>query len=245
MVSRKKDDGEAGTSLWERLDRPAPAPRHTLTVHRIASAAVEIADAEGLDAITMRRLAAELGVAPMAAYRYVSGKDDVLELMVDLVYGELELPADAIGWRQTMRALAVRTRALMLRHLWLAQLSPRVVLALTPNRMAVAEKVLTALGDLSVDADTMMTVLRTVDAYVHGITHDEIALRQLMEEQGWASGDEVRTGLAPQMTWLMNTGRYPAYQRYLREGRHKVDPEWQFETGLECVLDGLAARIGI
>ncbi|MFC7649082.1 TetR/AcrR family transcriptional regulator [Streptosporangium lutulentum] len=86
--------------------------------------AIEIADTEGLDAITMRRLAAELGVAPMAAYRYVSGKDDVMELMVDLVHGELE-HSQADGWRETMRALALRTRALMLKHPWLAQLSPR------------------------------------------------------------------------------------------------------------------------
>ncbi|MDX3103543.1 TetR family transcriptional regulator [Nonomuraea angiospora] len=69
--------------LWARLERPAPALWQMLTPQRIATAAVGIADAEGLDAVTMRRLATELGVAPMAPYRYVSGKDELLELMVD------------------------------------------------------------------------------------------------------------------------------------------------------------------
>jgi AcrR family transcriptional regulator len=244
VATQKKGDGKAKTSLWERLERPAPTPRAALTAHRIASAAVAIADAEGLDAITMRRLASDLGVVPMAAYRYVSGKDDVLELMVDLIYGELELP-DEGGWRETTRALALRTRALMFKHLWLAQISPQAMLSLTPNRLAVAERSLTALDDLGLDVDTMMAVFRTVDAYVHGTTHYEIALQQLMEGQGWSSNHEVRTGMAPQMIWLMNTGRYPTFRRYISEAARKDDPQWQFETGLDCVLDGIAARMGI
>ena len=89
-------------SLWERLDRPSPAPRTTLTPHRIAEAAVAIADTEGLDAVTMRRLATALGVAPMAAYRYVSGKDELIELMVDFVYGQLPLDTPADGWREAI-----------------------------------------------------------------------------------------------------------------------------------------------
>jgi AcrR family transcriptional regulator len=88
----------------------------SLTARRIAEAAVGIADAEGLDAVTMRRLAAELGVAPMAAYRYVSGKDELLELMVDFVYGELELPEEAMDWREAMRTLALRVRAVLLKQ---------------------------------------------------------------------------------------------------------------------------------
>ena len=254
MASRKKssaapppqvdEEGQAQASLWERLERPAPAPRAALTPHRIASMAVEIADTEGLDAITMRRLASELGVAPMAAYRYVSGKDDVMELMVDLVHGELE-HSQADGWRETMRALALRTRALMLKHPWLAQLSPQAAFALTPNRMAVAERSLTALDGLGLNADTMMAIVRTIDSYVHGATNAEITLNQLMEGRGWSSDDELKTGLAPQMIWLMGTGRYPTFQRYLLEGTHKDDPQWQFETGLDYILDGIAARMGI
>lgn len=243
MAAQKKSDNEPRVSLWERLERPAAAPRPSLTTHQIATAAVEIADAEGLDAVTMRRLASTLGVAPMAAYRYVSGKDDVLELMVDLVYGELELP-DAAGWRETMRALATRTRALMLQHRWLGQLfAAQTAFALTPNLMAVAERALAALDELSTDTDTKMAVFRTVDSYAHGAANAEIAQLRLMEGHGWSSGHEMRDGLAPQMVWLLNTGRYPTFQRYIREGARKDDLQWQFEIGLDCVLDGIAARM--
>ena len=84
------------TSLWERLDQAAGRP--ALSAREIGAAAVRIADADGLDAITMRRLAAELGAAPMAAYRHVSGKEEVLELMVDLhPGGAVKRPADSLG----------------------------------------------------------------------------------------------------------------------------------------------------
>ena len=232
------------TSLWERLEQTATAARPTLSAQRIATTAVGIADADGLDAITMRRLAAELGVTPMAAYRHVSGKDDVLELMVDLVYGEVDVP-DGGGWRETMRALATGIRALALKHPWLTRLStPQMVFELTPNRMALAERALAALRRPALDADTTMSAFRTVAAYAHGAAGTEVGLRQLMDDQGWTSGDETRTGLSAQMTWLLNTGRYPEFERYVRDGIRKDDLRWQFETGLERVLDGIAALFG-
>lgn len=232
------------TSLWERLEKAATAARPGLSARTIATAAVGIADADGLDAISMRRLAAELGVSAMAAYRHVSGKDDVVELMVDLVYGEVDIP-DGAGWRETMRALASGIRALVLKHPWLTRLSaPQSVYELTPNRLALDERALAALRGLGLDADTTMSVCRTVAAYVHGATSAEIGLRQLMNDRGWASGAETRTGLAAEMTWLLNTGRYPAFACYIREAARKDDLQWQFETGLEYVLDGIAARLG-
>ncbi|MFC7649083.1 hypothetical protein ACFQX6_58140 [Streptosporangium lutulentum] len=84
--------------------------------------------------------------------------------------------------------------------------------------MAVAERSLTALDSLGLNVDTMMAIVRTVDSYVHGATNAEITLHQLMEGRGWSSDDELKTGLAPQMIWLMGTGRYPTFQRYLLEG---------------------------
>jgi AcrR family transcriptional regulator len=179
----------------------------------------------------------------MAAYRHVSGKDDVLELMVDLVYGEVDIPGDAT-WRETMRALATDIRALVLKHPWLTRLSAaQAAYELTPNRMALAERALAAVRRPDLDADTTMSVFRTVAAYVHGATSAEIGLRQLMQERNWTSGAETRTGLSAQMTWLLGTGRYPAFERYTREGARKDDLQWQFETGLEQILDGIAARL--
>lgn len=235
---------DKNASLWERLERPSPTPRQTLSPQRIATTAVAIADAEGLEAITMRRLATDLGVAPMAPYRHVSGKDDLLELMVDHVYADLRVP-DGLGWRPGLRALAVLTRELMLRHRWLAQLPPQAKLSLTPNRMTVAERALTALDGLGLDADTMMSAFRAVDAYVHGAMSYESAVSALVSEQGLSGGAELRDDLAPVMMWHMQTGRYPTFQHYLRTATRKDDASWQFDLGLDCLLDGIASRLGL
>ncbi|WP_327288951.1 TetR/AcrR family transcriptional regulator [Streptomyces sp. NBC_01198] len=247
MPARQRPEQPATTpeaadqvSLWERLERPAPAPRSALTPGRIAEAAVRLADAEGLDAVTMRRLAGELGVAPMAAYRYVTGKDELLELMVDAVHRELTVPADVTGWRDTLRAHALDTRAMMLAHPWV----PRAgVVMLTPHQMAAAERMLAALDGLGLDPDTMMAAFATVSAYVRGAVEAEIGVLRLMRERGWSSGQETREGLAPRMTWLMSTGRYPVYHRYTQQAARKDEPAWRFETGLGYVLDGLAAHL--
>jgi AcrR family transcriptional regulator len=232
------------TSLWERLEQAAAAARPGLAAPAIAAAAVAIADADGLDAINMRRIAAELGVSAMAAYRHVSGKDDVLEIMADLVYGEIDIPEGA-DWRETMRAFACGVRALVLKHPWLTQLSaPQAVFELTPARLAIEERALALLDSLGLDADTAMSVYRSVAAFVHGATRAEMGLRQLIQERGCTSGAETRSTLSDQMNWLLSTGRYPAFARYLRESKRQDDLQWQFETGLEYLLDGIAARIG-
>ncbi|MEV7355795.1 TetR/AcrR family transcriptional regulator [Kitasatospora sp. NPDC091276] len=236
------DQTKPQASLWERLARPAPAPRTTLTPQRIAEAAIAIADAEGLDAVTMRRLATALGVAPMAAYRYVSGKDELIDLMVDFVYGELSLDTPSSGWRDTMRTLALHLRAMNLAHPWVVRAG---AVPLTPNQLAIPERAFAALADHGLDADTTMAVFRTVTGYVHGSVAAELALRTLQREHGWSDGDETRAGLAPRMSFLMDTGRYPTYQRYLHEATRKDDPTWQFETGLDCVLTGIATHLGI
>ncbi|MGW2375004.1 TetR/AcrR family transcriptional regulator [Kitasatospora sp. NPDC001683] len=237
------DRDRSQVSLWERLDRPSPAPRTTLTPHRIAEAAVAIADTEGLDAVTMRRLATALGVAPMAAYRYVSGKDELIELMVDFVYGGLPLDTPADGWRETMHALAVHLRAMSLAHPWITRAA--TPFSLSPNQLAVPERAFAALAGHGLDPDTTMAIFRTVAIYVHGSSATEVALQDLRRARGWSDGDETRAALAPRMSYLMGTGRYPAYLQYLQQATRKDDPDWHFATGLDCVLDGIATHFGI
>ncbi|WP_369169404.1 TetR/AcrR family transcriptional regulator [Streptomyces sp. R28] len=265
MAVRKKDDGKGrgkgqgkgeGTggseheskvvepSLWERMERPAPTPRASLTLERIATAAVEIADEEGGDAVTMRRLAQKLGVAPMAAYRHVAGKDDLWALMIDRVSRELTVPDDVADWREVLRSFALQTREMMLAHPWTGSM-PTPLISLTPSRMAMAERQLATLASSGLDADSMMAAFRAVSSYVHGSTQSEIALRAYKERHGWASGDETRQALAPQMNYLMSTGRYPTFERYGLSAARKDDRAWEFEFGLDCVLDGIAERLGI
>ncbi|MFE1595545.1 TetR/AcrR family transcriptional regulator [Nocardia sp. NPDC058705] len=215
-------------------------PGKALSAKLIAETAVKVADVEGLDAITMRRLATELGVTPMAAYRHVSNKDEVLELMVDLVYGEID-PPDGTDWRETLWAIAQAVRTLILRHPWLTRLSaPQMLYELTPHRLALTEQALTALhDDGGLDLDAAMAACRTLSTYVQGATSAEIGLRDLMNDHGWSTGADTREGLSPQMRWLLATRRYPTFERYILEAARKDDLQWQFDTGLNQVLDGI------
>ncbi|QOV36008.1 TetR/AcrR family transcriptional regulator C-terminal domain-containing protein [Streptomyces ferrugineus] len=248
MAVAKQGEGEESEaeapSLWERMDRPAPVPRASLTLERIAAAAVELADEEGGAAVTMRRLATKLGVTPMAAYRHVSGKDDLWALMIDRVSRDLAVPEDPEDWREVLRSYALQTRELMLAHPWMAAM-PTTVVLLTPSRLAVAERGLSALDAHDLDADSVMAALRAVTSFVHGSAQTEIALRDYQERNGWTGGDETRQALAPQMRYLMSTGRYPVFERYAGTATRKDDRAWEFTFGLDCVLDGIGQRLGI
>lgn len=139
MAYQKKDSSKgtaawAGPLLWQRLEQLTTTPRASLTLERIGAVAVEIADAEGVAAVTMRRLATELGVAPMAAYRHVSGKDDLWALMAERVSAEMQIPAVVTEWREVLRTFGLLTRDMMLRHPWIGQL-PTHLFVLTPGRL--------------------------------------------------------------------------------------------------------------
>ncbi|MGW6155813.1 hypothetical protein ACWFRM_22135 [Streptomyces sp. NPDC055144] len=112
-----------------------------------------------------------------------------------------------------------------------------------PVRCAPSEPRRPASCPLAVDV--MMAAFRTVSSYFHGATQSELALREYKERHGWSSGAETRRALAPQMNYLMSAGRYPNYQRYGLGAAHKDDPTWEFDLGLDCILDGITARLGV
>jgi AcrR family transcriptional regulator len=244
------EDGDGGTTrearvtIWERLERPARGPRPALTHDQIARAGVEIADEQGLDAVSMRRLAERLGVATMALYRYVASKDDVIELMIDAVSAEIELPRDA-GWRELAQGFAHQLRAVGLRHHWLTAAFARTPHVLTPNLVTRVEEMLRSLDGLGVDVDAMMAAFGTVNAFVRGATASEVVQREALRKGDGDSEEDARLAYLPYVRWLIGTGRYPTLTRYIIEGSNEDDAQWQFEFGLECVLDGIAARLGI
>ncbi|MEU7938436.1 TetR/AcrR family transcriptional regulator [Microbispora bryophytorum] len=246
MTGKKTDDADDGAqeSIWQRMERPARPPRAALTHAQIAAAAVEIADAEGLDAVSMRRLAERLGVATMGLYRYVRGKDDVIELMVDAVYAEEARAGEGGDWREVLRVSALRLRALTLRHPWLIETTAQAG-PLTPNFVARTDRLLASLDGLGLDADTAMTVIGTVTAFVTGATTARIRMVRLMRKEGAEKMDDLRSLYSSRMKWLLESGRYPAFERYIRQGVRKDDDDWQFELGLDSVLDGIAARLPI
>jgi AcrR family transcriptional regulator len=233
-------------SIWERIDQPR-TPR-TLEHGQIAAAAVALADEHGLDAVSMRRLASDLGVATMALYRYVSSKEDVLWLMVDAVAegssGMADQP-EATDWRTVIRRYALDQRAVAVQHPWLFEAGARIAINITPNRLARAERTLASLEGLGLDPDTQLAILTTVGTYVWGAAGGQLAQAQLMRRRGWATGDDLRNAYSSQMRWLMGTGRYPHYARMLTDATRKDDSDWRFEFGLDCVIEGIATRLNI
>ncbi|KOG23923.1 MULTISPECIES: TetR/AcrR family transcriptional regulator [Streptomyces] len=222
--------------VWERPEppnRPVPAP---LDRERIVRAAIESADAEGLEAVSLRKVAGVLGVGPMRLYGYIASKEELLDLMVDAVHAEIRPVGD--GWRDVLRSLAEATRQAAHEHEWLADLlggRPQ----LGPHALATGETVVAALGD--VDLDAVMPVVASVNAYVIGAVRREIAERRAERATGL---DEKRwqASLGPYLERTFATGRFPALAAVVRDAAH-LDADDTFRIGLDCLLDGIEARI--
>ncbi|MEU5631576.1 TetR/AcrR family transcriptional regulator [Streptomyces rishiriensis] len=222
--------------VWERPEppnRPVPAP---LSRERIVRAAIQLADADGLDAVSLRKVATALDVRPMRLYGYIAGKAELLDLMVDAAYAEIR--PDGAGWREVLRSLAEATRHAAHEHEWLADLlggRPQ----LGPHALASGETVMAALGDI--DLDAVMPVVAAVNAYVIGAVRREIAERRAeratgMDEKRW------QAALGPYLERTLATGRFPALSTVVRDAAH-LDADHTFRIGLDFLLDGIEARI--
>jgi AcrR family transcriptional regulator len=233
-----------GKTIWERIDAPRGA-RTTLTHTQIAEAAVALADAEGLDAVSMRKLAERLGVATMALYRYVDSKDELVELMTDSVIDASTLTADPADWRAVFREVAQRRRETALAHPWLPAAQAQVPTTLTPNRNQALERMLEALEPLPLTGDQKMQLIRALDAYARGAADGEVNQRMMLERRGYGADGDVRLLLRANMQWLLSSGRFPRFAQVVTDGLAPVDSVGEFELGLEAMLDGLAARFGI
>ena len=224
-------------TVWDRPEPPArPAP---LDRERIVAAAIALADKGGLEAVSLRKVAARLDAGPMRLYGYISTKEELFDLMVDEVYAEI-LPQERPGdWREALRVLASRTRQAALRHEWLADLLGGRP-ALGPNALAVTEATLGALDGLA-DVDTVMRAAETVSAYFTGAIRREIADLRAERATGLSKRDWQRAS-GPRVRKLLATGRFPALAKMVHDGT-EVDAEASFSTGLDWVLDAVAARL--
>jgi AcrR family transcriptional regulator len=222
--------------VWERPeppDRPIPAP---LSRQRIVQTAIHLADADGLDAVSLRKVAAALDVGPMRLYGYIATKEELLDLMVDAVYAEIR-PAGN-DWREVLRSLADAIRRAAHQHEWLADLlggRPQ----LGPNTLASGEAVLTAMG--GVDLDTVVPAIAAVNAYVYGAIRREITERRAERASGMDHRQWQAT-FGPYLLRTFATGRFPALATFVHDGPH-LDADQTFRTGLDFLLDGIEARI--
>jgi AcrR family transcriptional regulator len=242
MPTRHKSPLAASTLVWERAEptrRRAPVP---LTRERIVQVAITIADNEGLAALSLRKVAAKLKAMPMRLYTYTSTKDGLLELMVDAVYGEIAPPDHARAeWRRALRTIAQRTRRAARKHPWFVDLfggRPHQ----GPNALTYLEAYFAALDGVAgfEDIDVAMQAVRTVNAFVIGAVRSETSERRA-ETQSGLTKKQWQVASALYMERALATGRYPMLARVVRDATHP-SPDAVFEEGLECVLDGIAAR---
>ncbi|WP_433235891.1 TetR/AcrR family transcriptional regulator C-terminal domain-containing protein [Streptosporangium sp. CA-135522] len=224
-------------TVW---DRPEPQFRAApLGRERIIAAAIALADEGGLEAVSLRKVAAQLDARPMRLYGYISTKEELFDLMVDEVHAEI-LPEERPGdWREVLRVRAHRTRQATLRHEWLADLlGGRPTLG--PNALAVTEATLAAFDGLA-DLETVMRAVETVSAYFTGAIRREIANLRAERATGLSKRDWQRAS-GPHVMRMLATGRFPALAKVVHDGT-EVDAEASFATGLDWVLDAVAAKL--
>jgi AcrR family transcriptional regulator len=232
---------EPSPVIWARLDQSAQRPKPLLTHHQIVAAAIEIADSEGLQALSMRKVAARLGAGTMSLYRYVANKDDLLDLMVDAILGE-ELPDKPSGdWRSELAEQARRVRRGARRHPW----AIGFMLArpnLGPQALRTIEHAMAAVDGLGLDIDQMLDMVATVGAFAVGFVQAELAEQEAQRRTGLTE-EQWRARMAPYIRRLIATGRYPYLERIVIEAEDFPDIDTTFERRLSYVLDGLAANL--
>jgi AcrR family transcriptional regulator len=221
--------------LWGAESRTNRGPRPALDLARIVAAAIEIADRDGLAALSMARLAERLGSAPMSLYRHVANKDELLVFMQDAAPGPPpELPA---GWRPGLTTWARALRAVYFAHPWILQ-----VIAgrppLEPGQLAWLDRGLSTLTGTPLGVleryDAVMAVLN----YVRG--EAQIAAVLL------SGPSDLTADFGEVITGLVRPERFPALAAAIEEGLFAPDPDdgsRTFDFGLTSVLDGVAVRI--
>ncbi len=228
------------TLVWTRLAEQRR--RQSLSVEQIVAVAVGIADGEGTPALTMRRVATEAGTGTTSLYRYVTNKDELLELMVDAVQGERELPEQPSGdWRADLTLIAEAMRATMLRHPWLAtEVGNRAPLG--PNALRRANFAMLAAGGATEDVTVAAALLGAVANYVHGAVLAELSELEAVRRTGM-SKDEFRAAVSPYVREVVvDSGAYPALLRRMIEAEDLSYDE-QFAFGLRCVLAGIESSV--
>jgi AcrR family transcriptional regulator len=209
---------------------------------RIVTAAIAVADAEGLAGLSMRRVATEIGVATMSLYRHVADKDDLLLKMMDAAFGECRFPAHRPeGWRGQLELAARTLWAMFQRHPWLAPALSVTRPQPIARGLACAEWVLSALDGRGLDPSTMLTIYITLVNYVRG-TAVNLELEADAEAASGLNSDEWLDTQGPAMRAIVEAGRFSVFARVTATD-YDFNLETLFEFGLQRLLDGLATFI--
>ncbi len=195
----------------------------------------------------MRKIAEVLHAGAMSLYWHLASKEHLLELMLDALLAEVDVPEPTGDWKADLRTQARSTREVLLRHTWVIDfISARPPLG--PNTLRNLDKMLASLDSLDIDTATAVNVLQTLNTYVSGAVIRELTeLRTQREQERWVAAEDQFT--AKLMEWKRRLAQTGTFDHFLRIIDDDVDPDAEetrqerFEFGLDCVLEGIAVKI--
>ncbi|MFD7454951.1 TetR/AcrR family transcriptional regulator [Kitasatospora sp. NPDC059827] len=232
MAKEKARDLRAGVALlWGEQEQPTRGPKPSLTPQRIAAAAVVIADAEGLDAVSMSKVGAEFGVSAMALYRYVPGKAELVELMVESVLaGAPDLSAVGDGWRERITEWARRSAAIHRAHPWLLAATAMRRQLMGPHQLGWLDAALATLEPSGLSAAEQHRVFVLVAGLVRTLVQQDLDF----DEQHSREWSRLTNELLER-----HADRFPTLTRAIAAGAFAPDPVDPLEFGLARILDGV------
>ena len=245
MTQHSSASGDIDASLallWQMRDKPTRGRKPGISLESIVAAAVEIADADGLEAVSMRQVAGRLGVGTMSLYRHVPGKAELLDLMLEYVSKCTDDDTLAgLGWRDYLRTCARGAYDLYLAHPWLLQVDQSRPL-LGPNELSGLEQFLRGMNDLNLTDRERIMVLTVIDGYIRGMARSHVNSLLAPERTG-QTDEEFWAAQTPVLEKAMATGNYPTMAA-LSEDAFSGGWEETYELGLEALFDGLERRFG-
>jgi len=211
---------------------PAPAPRIPLSRDRVLRAAAAFADENGIETLSMRKLAQAVGVEAMSLYNHVANKEDLLDGMIDLVFGEIELPSMEEGWKKAMRQRAISVRTVLARHRWAIGLMESRT-SPGPATLRHHDGVLGCLREAGFSLELAAHAYAALDSYIYGFA---------LQERGLPFDTPQETAaLAQVMLARFPADQYPHLAEFTFE--HVMQPGYdygdEYEFGLDLILDGL------
>lgn len=240
------DPGRSINLLWGSAEpgRRGPKPRYSVT--QVVDAAIAVADAEGLQAISVRRIAQELGVSPMSIYTYVPSKAELVGLMFDMVLGETSGAPPPESWRAALTHIACERWKLSERHPWMLDLALHRP-PLGPNLLARHEVALRILDATGLDHLTKDMVIDVLHSFLVGALLEAREAREAERVSGLTDAQWFAMA-EPALSAQLDAEKFPNVLR-LRDAWREADkavvadPMWRFRFGLEVVLDGIDALI--
>lgn len=209
--------------------------RAPLSRERLLDAAIAVADTGGIAALTIRSVAAELGVKPMSLYHHVANKEAIIDGVIDIVFGEIDLPPDGTDWRSALRRRAHSARAVLRRHPWATPLMESRTHP-GPATLRHHDAVLRTLRQGGFPVELAGHAYSLLDSYIYGFALEEAALPFAPQDVGDAIGDFLAQFPAREYPHLVEF----ATERVMRPGYDYGD---EFDFGLELILDGLERRL--